>query len=74
MAIDPELLKQIEQPLTQENQTDLQDAIDISTPLKQLIDRAKRAGIDTGDTEAQVDEQVKQATRIRDEFFPGGGY
>lgn len=74
MAIDPELMKQIEQPLTEEHQTSLQDSIDLGAALQPLIMKAKNAGIPIGTVEDDIKEQVDRAVNIRNEFFPGAGY
>ena len=59
------------QPLTEDDLTALNLAIEESDNVQETINRAKAAGIDVGEDEKRLADAVTQARAIKAAFFPG---
>ncbi len=58
--------------LTEADNQALKDAEEMGEQVQELIDRAKVADIDLGDTEEVLQKSLAQSKKIRQAFFPNG--
>jgi len=58
-------------PLTQAHFEQLKNALDIVGRTERQIELAKRAGVDLGDTPAQLADVKTKLSNIRQVYFPG---
>ena len=59
-------------PLTKEHLNQINEALRASKDIKQVIARAKTAGIDVDDMERDLLENEKRLSGIKAAFFPAG--
>ena len=59
-------------PLTKEHLNQINEALRASKDIKQVIARAKTAGIDVDEMEADLLENEKRLAGIKAAFFPSG--
>ncbi len=57
-------------PLTGDDKAALDAALEAGDEIRSLIARAKAAGIDTTEPEAELNKQLGRARSIRQAFFP----
>lgn len=61
----------VQNPLTDQDLTDLKKALDDSRDADELIEMAQRAGLDVEAFRGRNREARERLTRIKNTFFPG---
>jgi predicted amidohydrolase len=58
--------------LSEDDKNAINTVLDMEQEIREDIARAKAAGIDIGETEAQFDRDITRARAIKQSFFPNG--
>ncbi len=57
---------------TDDQKQEVRDALEMEKPVRELLTRAKQAGLDTGKQEERLTESLQKLRGIQRSFFPEG--